>query len=371
MAFSSEGLEPGIGLALSGGGFRATLFHCGVLWRLDELGVLARLDRVSSVSGGSITAGLLALRWQALRFQGGAAPNLRELVIQPLQAFCHRTVDAPAIGLGALMPGRSASDLLQAEYAKHLFGEATLRELPDRPRFVFNATNLATGVSFRFSKPYAGDYRIGLIRDPAFPVALAVTASSAFPPFLSPVVVKMDPGAFQRVEGADLFDQVAYRERLLLTDGGAYDNLGLETVWSRYDTVLTSDAGAPFGLDLDPETSWHSQVMRALDIATTQSRGLRKRVLVDEYTRGARKGAYWGIDTDIRKYGLADALPVLPSRIRELASLRTRLDDFTDAEQGRLINWGYAVCDAAMRRHVTGGAGPAPTWPVPELRLDQ
>ena len=149
-------------------------------------------------------------------------------------------------------------------------------------------------MSFRFSKPYAGDYRIGLIRDRTFPVALAVTASSAFPPFLSPVAIEMDPGAFQRVEGADLFDQVAYRERLLLTDGGAYDNLGLETVWNRYDTVLTSDAGAPFGLELDPETAWHSQVLRALDIATNQSRGLRKRVLVDEYTRGVAEGRVLG-----------------------------------------------------------------------------
>lgn len=58
MPFSSEGLQPGIGLALAGGGFRATLFHCGTLWRLNELGYLQKLDRVSSVSAGSITAGV-------------------------------------------------------------------------------------------------------------------------------------------------------------------------------------------------------------------------------------------------------------------------------------------------------------------------
>ena len=370
MPFGVEEVERGVGLALSGGGFRATLFHSGVLWRLDELGFLEKLDRISSVSGGSITAGALATRWAGLRFAGSAGANLRETVIAPLRAFCHRTVDVPAIGIGTLLPGRRPSDLLQAAYAEHLLGAATLHDLPDRPRFVFNATNLATGVSFRFSRPYAGDYRIGLIPEPTFPVALAVTASSAFPPFLSPVVVRPDPGAFQRVPGADLFDQVAYRERLLLTDGGVYDNLGLETVWNRYDTVLTSDAGAPFALALDPETSWHGQVLRALDIATNQARALRKRMLIDDYTRGIRKGAYWGIATDIRAYGLADALPVLPARIAELAALRTRLDDFSDVEQGRLINWGYAVCDAAMRRHVTAGAGPAPAWPVPELRLD-
>src|SRR5436309_1386954 len=60
MPFGSEGPQSGIGLPPAGGGFRATLFHCGALWRLNELGYLQKLDRVSRVSGGSITAGLLA-----------------------------------------------------------------------------------------------------------------------------------------------------------------------------------------------------------------------------------------------------------------------------------------------------------------------
>jgi NTE family protein len=55
--------KPGIGLCLSGGGYRAMVFHIGVLWRLYEAGVLKKVDRVSSVSGGSITAGVLALAW--------------------------------------------------------------------------------------------------------------------------------------------------------------------------------------------------------------------------------------------------------------------------------------------------------------------
>lgn len=43
-------------LALSGGGYRAMLFHVGALWRLNELGELGRLTHISSVSGGSIAA---------------------------------------------------------------------------------------------------------------------------------------------------------------------------------------------------------------------------------------------------------------------------------------------------------------------------
>lgn len=148
----------------------------------------------------------------------------------------------------------------------------TLQDLPDSPRFIFNATNFSTGVDFRFSKPYAGDYRIGLIRQPKFRVSLAVAASSAFPSFLSPVVIKTDPNAFERTEGADLFDAAAYRERLVLTDGGVYDNLGLETVWKRLDTILASDAGAPFNFAPNPAHGWFRQSLRTLDIAVNQAR---------------------------------------------------------------------------------------------------
>ncbi|MCB4802177.1 putative acylesterase/phospholipase RssA [Methylobacterium brachiatum] len=61
-------LEPGIGLCLSGGGFRAMLFHVGALTRLNEAGILPELDRVASVSGGSVAAGALAVGWARLRF---------------------------------------------------------------------------------------------------------------------------------------------------------------------------------------------------------------------------------------------------------------------------------------------------------------
>src|SRR5688572_4484386 len=58
----------GTALCLSGGGYRAMVFHTGVLWRLYEAGLLGKVDRVSSVSGGSIAAGVLALAWKTLSF---------------------------------------------------------------------------------------------------------------------------------------------------------------------------------------------------------------------------------------------------------------------------------------------------------------
>ena len=49
-----------MGLCLSGGGYRAALFHLGALRRLDELGVLGQVRTISAVSGGALIANLLA-----------------------------------------------------------------------------------------------------------------------------------------------------------------------------------------------------------------------------------------------------------------------------------------------------------------------
>jgi NTE family protein len=376
MPFGSEGVAPGVGLALSGGGFRATLFHIGGLWRLNELGFLPRLSRISSVSGGSITSGVLALHWRELAFQQGVATNFVETLVTPLRTFCERSVDVWAIGEGAFLPWKTVSDAVREEYETHLFGAATLQDLPDTPRFVFNTTNFQTGIDFRFSKPYAGDYRLGLIPEPTFTLALAVTASSAFPPFLSPVVVDVDPTAFERTAGADLYDHVDYRRTLYLTDGGVYDNLGLETVWNRYDTVLVSDAGKPLDVPAEVATSWKDQALRAMDIATNQVRSLRKRALLDDLVRGVRKGTYWGITTNIGDYRIADyavggPLACDPATTSGLASIRTRLNPFSEAEQCQLINWGYALCDAAMRQFILPQniAVPQPAWPYKAYSL--
>jgi NTE family protein len=372
MPFGSEGPDSGIGLALSGGGFRATLFHCGVFWRLNELGYLQKLDRVSSVSGGSIAAGVLGVKWAKLRQSGWGKQVLLDEVIKPLGKFCEQSIDAPSILKGVFLPRESVADVLIKAYRKHLFGTATLQDLSsDPPRFIFDSTNLATGVDFRFSKPYCGDYRIGLIKPGRFEIAVAVAASSAFPPFLSPVTLSVDPASFEKTPGADLYDEREYRERLILTDGGAYDNLGLETVWRRKTALLVSDAGAPFHYEAAQGRDWFRQSLRALDIATNQARGMRKRVLVDLYTSKQRTGAYWGIMTPIARYSAGQILPVPPDRTEELARIRTRLNPFTQAEQESLINWGYAVCDAAVRTYFDQQAAPPPGWPYPAHALDK
>ena len=160
--------EPGIALCLSGGGYRAMLFHVGALWRLNEAGYLPQLERVSSVSGGSITAGVLGLAWPKLGFdEGGVARQFEAELVEPLRRMAGKTIDFPAIALGLITPGVTIGEKIAKAYRKHLFDSATLQDLPDRPRFVFNATNLQSGVLWRFAKPYMRDYRVGEVEGSA------------------------------------------------------------------------------------------------------------------------------------------------------------------------------------------------------------
>ncbi len=63
MTIQVGGQSKRIGLALSGGGFRAAAFHLGVFRKLQEAGLLWKLDLLSGVSGGSIAGAFLASHW--------------------------------------------------------------------------------------------------------------------------------------------------------------------------------------------------------------------------------------------------------------------------------------------------------------------
>ena len=367
---TDERSEPtdGLGLCLSGGGYRAMLYHLGSLWRLSDAGFLGRLDRVSSVSGGSITAAVLGQNWSELGFDGrGVAEGYEEHVVGPVRELASRTVDEGAIAFGILTPD-TIGERVAAALRKHLFGERTLQDLPDSPRFVINATNLASGVLWRFSRPYMADYRVGTIGSPSIALAEAVAASAAFPPVLSPFVLELEDQPWETVDGNELTGP-EYRERVVLADGGVYDNLGLETVWKRCLTVLVSDGGGRLAEDPDPPADWPRQSIRVLKVIDNQVRDLRKRQIHDAYGSGARLGAYWGIRSEIDDFGCPDPLPCPADRTLALAELPTRLRALDDPLQERLINWGFAACDAAIRTRLDPDLGAPAAFPYPEAGL--
>lgn len=350
-----------IGIALSGGGYRAMLFHAGAIVRLFECGLLAKAARISSVSGGSITAAKLALEWPGL----GDRDALFARVIEPIRRLASTSIDVSSVLIGALLPG-TAGDRIAAAYDKYLFDGATLQDLPDAPVFVINATNVETGSLWRFSKVRARDWRVGEITTPRFTLATAVAASSAFPPVLSPLVLETRPSDFDIVEtGVD----PAFLHDISLTDGGVYDNLGLETVYKRCRTLLVSNGGGALAPDPSPAGDWARHSRRVLDIIHGQVSSVRVRQLVAAFEADAsnplhRCGAYWGIGSDAASFGLPDALPAPVARTRELAGTPTRLTRIDAAWQERLINWGYAACDTAVRRWLPAAGGyPRPAYP--------
>jgi NTE family protein len=337
----------GVGLALSGGGYRASLFHLGSLQRLCSLGALDAVSHFSSVSGGSITSGLIAVDF--ITQPVSAWQDRLARVGRQLRAFCSHTIDTGTIVGGMLTPFRRVSDVLANKY-KDMYGEHRLSELPaNGPQFTFCSTNLQTGRLVHLTRGAVIDYRIGRANVDVS-LARAVAASSAFPPFLSPVIIDCKGASWTALRHSVHTDDPDYTMKLYLTDGGAYDNMGLEPVWDDYETVLVSDAGAPYTPQEDIDSNWFSQLHCAFEIATDQARGVRKRWLVSQYETGTPAGTYWGINTDILNYQQADALRVAPGTINRLAGMRTRLNAFSPEEQELLINWGYAVTDAALRR---------------------
>lgn len=355
---ADQGKEPeeGTALCLSGGGYRAMLFHTGVLWRLNEIGWLPKINRISSVSGGSITAGVLAMNWKNLDFQNGIATNFADEIVKPIKNLASRTIDVSSVVTGTLWFG-TIGDKVADAYREYLFGDTTLQDIVDEvpgksPRFVFNATNVQSGVLWRFMKPYMRDYRVGEVKNPTIDLAVAVAASSAFPPVLSPVELDLDPEDFTPGSGTDLQGD-EYRTQVVLTDGGVYDNLGLETAWKRYKTILVSDAGGGFAAEADPHRDWVRHAVRVLLTIDNQVRSLRKRQVVEAFIAKNRMGAYWSIGADSGKdYQIKTLLDCPYERTSLLAAVDTRLKKLDQTTQEKLINWGYAVSDLGLRQYV-------------------
>lgn len=383
-AYQPSSRRQGMALCLSGGGFRAALFHLGALRRLNEVGLLSKLTTITSVSGGSIASGLLARMWAGFRFgPDGAAENFADYE-RELRAFCARDLRTGPLLWQRLDPrswprlwgrDRSATDLLARAYEERLTKGLRLGDLPadgapGRPEFVFCASNLQTGASFEMSGRHVGDYQLGFARAPDLPVSRAVAASSAFPIAFPPLVLKL-PGA--RFAGGRLERELAARlaGRIVLTDGGVYDNMGLEPVWKSHRVVLVSDGGKPFGIRADPGTWIVRRLLRSQDVIGNQALAVRKRWLVASLISGTYDGAYWGVGTEI------DGYPRPPSKqgylgevLERLRRVRTDLDVFRPGEQLVLMNHGWALADAAVRSYCTSLVpAPIPDGAAPDPAL--
>lgn len=337
----------GIALCLSGGGYRAVLFHLGAVRRLNELNILGKLRTVTSVSGGSILSAFLASRLTWPIHSSLSTSEWDDKIAGPVRAFTGKNIRTPSLIKGAL-PFTDAVDKLADYYTG--ITSARLQDLPDHPRFIFCATNMTFGVSWTFTRDRLGDYQTGYAASENWPVARAVAASSCFPPIFNPLRVHLKPEQFRRGKYKH-----KNRDELLsdirITDGGNYDNLGLEPVWKSHESILVSDGGSSFDFGADMGLIWRFR--RYVSILENQAHALRKRWLIAGYLLDQLEGAYWGINSSVSAYDLPSHVRYSEELIAEMiAEVRTDLDSFSDAEACILENHGYLLADAAIQRHV-------------------
>lgn len=345
----------GLALCLSGGGFRAALFHLGAVRRLNELGILARVDEISAVSGGSIFAAHLADRLRPWPLPGEIVSDWEERIAVPFRAFVSQDLrSGPAIleWLGeSVWPGLGmGSGELAEQYAERLTG-MRLVELPERPRFVFCATDVVFGVNWVSERTRVGDYQAGYMPpSDDWTVARAVAASSCFPPVFNPLPLDIQP---EELTGGKVPPGKARDEciaDLALSDGGLYDNLGLEPVWRHAATLLVSDGGATF--DHQPVRGLLKRLFRYNAVQGNQVGALRKRWLISNYIEGVLRGTYWGIGSPASNYGLGDWTGYSKPLVEDVISeVRTDIDAFSGGEIAVLENHGYMTAAVAFRRH--------------------
>ena len=304
---------PRIGLALSGGGSRAIAFHLGCLRALHDRGLLDRVSILSAVSGGSVIGALWAyddatfedfetrvlhmlrkgLIWGIARQTLASPETLRiaaAIMLSGVPAMIGGLVNAAVwiMGLAGLRssgtstmaricsaPVRrfaSRTTAFERFLCHRFFFDRTMDLVARRDlTVVFNATELRTGTAFRFGSTASGTWRRGTLRKPPT-VARAVAASAAFPALLPALDLALEFERHGRVG----------THRVILTDGGVYDNLGIScmlpgksaehsTNAHPVEVIITCDAGQGLPDGTARPFGWTTRMMATVNTMHRQS----------------------------------------------------------------------------------------------------
>jgi len=237
-------------LAFSGGGTRAAAFSYGVLKELRDTNIvengqqqtlLDEVDLINSVSGGSFTAAYYGINREKTfeHFE-------RDFLKRDFQNELISKILNPIYWIKSLAHGFDRTELAVEYYDEQLFHKATLGDFRNEkgPIIAIHATDIGTGERFTFIPDF---FRLICSDWESFPVARAVTASSAVPIAFAPVTLenhasdcndtvpdwlkqaKHDPDWQHRDMARALlsYHDVKDRDYIHLVDGGITDNLGL------------------------------------------------------------------------------------------------------------------------------------------------
>lgn len=283
-----------IGLSLSGGGYRATIYHLGTLRKLKEMNLLDKVDVISTISGGSITGAYYGLKGDNFdEFDKGLIKIVKKSIIKGIYfSFRFIIIIFALLSVLGLMIYLLFTDfawvstplllvtffiiikyqfkifpvsrIINKLYAKWFFENKNLKDFNKSPLIAINATNVETGRPFTFSKnkmsdssyefPSNGEKPIRFIPD-EFPISLAVASSTCVPFAFTPIYIEkkfyQDEKDFLKIKPC-------------LVDGGVYDNQGVHKLThgnSSYvcDIVIVSDAG-----DMMPRINSFNNIIQLL-----------------------------------------------------------------------------------------------------------
>lgn len=374
-----------IALALSGGGFRATVFHLGVLARLaaDERDLFSQVTYLSTVSGGSLCAGLVyainGFRWPTAKdyLEKVAFTARRTMTTYDLQESLIRRV---LRNLGGLLETRAddLSELLRSGWGV----TARLNEIPAHPRWLINATCYETAKNWRFEPHRMGDYIFGYSRDTNLPLSDALAASAGFPGLIGPLALETSRRAWFRYTRSDaenpyatLADQQTWEtvpiqpqhNEVHLWDGGVYDNNGLEGLhdfnrgWHKnVDFLLVSDASGK-GSAPPYRHGLKAIYFMVTGIMMDQIRSLRARAVLERITQHDDDGSYLKIGNSCRQV-LTDAhrtedlesyspLCLDESAAAQAAATPTMIRKLTHDEFDLLFRHGFEVANYTLHAY--------------------
>jgi NTE family protein len=264
-----------IGVALSGGGIRATIFHLGVFKYLAEKGLLGQVSRISSVSGASLCVALIFAKngnkWPTDKeYLEKVLPQIEKTVLNnniQTAALCRLPLSPAYWGNRAALIGRVMRDKWQIT--------GTMQELPDTPCWEINCTTFETGKDFRICKQKMGDYQTGYVEHPDIAIADAAAASAGFPILIGPLKLQTNKYRWSKTPSESVY---------YLWDGGVYDNMGVEALYKPdsglapdVNFLVVSNASCPSGYLHRNSASSPKNLKRLLDIAMDQVSALRSR----------------------------------------------------------------------------------------------
>jgi predicted acylesterase/phospholipase RssA len=368
-----ETKPPRIGLALSGGGFRAAIFHLGVIRRLEELGIMPRVRVISAVSGGSIVSAYYLCEMErrlrleepdqrhevqvrvrvfeeiARDFFQALDNNLRTraLILTP---FFHPWLFIKTLALKPFRAG-ARSELIQAEYDTWFYNKNTLDQLPSAAlkeeqnspgsdfgtRLLINATSLLTGERVAFSRvPISQVNQMSRVNKNVLPLSRVVGASSGVPGLFPPTMISGD----------------------VLVDGGVADNQGIESLIDDpldCNVLLVSDASG----QMEPVHSIKQGLVKVLtrinSIFQFQVRNKLLDILVGwKYlpSRDNEPHSFAFIHLHLNLKDRGRSLDRVPSEfIPGIARMRTDLDQFSFIERETLMYHGYTLIDSQIKRY--------------------